>query len=124
MNISGDYSNIPAVAAKRPSDSAGVTGAEGEKRVEERWVMTELSWDTIHSMVNDAEKEALDTLAAGVSRIFDPEDLKSVTDFSDEEVENFLQELNEVIENQDYKKAQGWCRIFQCRKQEDPGKTD
>ncbi|WP_319466514.1 hypothetical protein [uncultured Pseudodesulfovibrio sp.] len=112
MNVSGDYSNIPAVAANRPSDSASVTDTRSEKKVEERWVMTELSWDTIHSMVNDAEKEALDTLADGVSRIFDPEDLKSVTDFSDEEVDNFLQELNEVIENQDYRKAQGLVQDF------------
>ncbi|WP_319543024.1 hypothetical protein [uncultured Pseudodesulfovibrio sp.] len=110
--ISSDYSAVPSGPVYQTSDVSRGEDIASKKTDEEIWVMHALSWDTIVSFVNEAEKTALQNLSDGVAAILDSKDLKSVAGFSDEKVDGFLKQLDEAIENQDYKAAQKTVKQF------------
>ncbi len=110
--ISSDYSNALAVQPRRTDSMSGESKAETEKTMEERWVTSTLSWDSVHDFVNDAEKSALQTLSDGVDEMLDADDLKSIVGFTDVEIDAFLGKLNESINNQHYEEAQGLVKDF------------
>jgi len=110
--ISSDYSAIPSVPTYQSSEVSKNDEVAPEKSAEEIWVMNKLSWDSVVSFVNTAEKTALQSLSDDVATMLDSKDLKSMAGFTDEKANAFLKTLDKAIENQDYKIARKTVEQF------------